>query len=269
MRKNSTINTLLRVCLVTLFILSAVGLSGCLEGFGLRSTSDGIGNDIFHFKRMVVGTGNSVRETRNLEHFSRVILSEEGDLQIKGGEYEQLMIEAEDNLLGYLVSEVNDGSLDIKKRPDNVQLDATKPIRYTLTVSSLDTLIVKNSGAVEITEVNGMHFKLKISGSGGVQINSLAVDTLDIEITGSGNLTISEGSVNEQTIRLSSSGNYEGKNVASKRAEVKLSSSGDATVNVLDSLIASTTSSGNIYYTGNPPQISIQAMTSSGRVIRY
>jgi LuxR family maltose regulon positive regulatory protein len=41
-----------------------------------------------------------------------------------------------------------------------------------------------------------------------------------------------------------------------------------ATVNVLERLIASTTSSGNVYYLGNPT-VSIREMTSSGKVIRY
>ncbi|MEJ2711106.1 MAG: hypothetical protein P8074_26100 [Anaerolineales bacterium] len=41
-----------------------------------------------------------------------------------------------------------------------------------------------------------------------------------------------------------------------------------ATVNVLERLIASSTSSGNVYYLGDPT-VSIREMTSSGRVIRY
>jgi hypothetical protein len=56
--------------------------------------------------------------------------------------------------------------------------------------------------------------------------------------------------------------------VVCQSAQVSLSSSGEATVNVLERLIASTTSSGNVYYLGNPT-VSIHSMTSSGRVIRY
>jgi hypothetical protein len=244
-----------------MFAICIASLSGCAQG-------DGFDPKLFSFNHRVKGSGNLARETRNLDEILQVILSEEGDLWIEIGEQEQLVIEAEDNLLEYLVADVNHGSLDIKKDPDNVQLYATKPIRYFLTFRSLESLTVKNSGDVEIAEIKGARFKLRITGSGDVRINRLLVDSLEVELTSSGDLTISEGTANEQAIRLSSSGDYDGKNVVCQRARVSLSSSGEATVNVLERLIASTTSSGNVYYLGDPT-VSIRDMTSSGRVIRY
>lgn len=244
-----------------LLVLSFVVLLGFLN-------VDGSGFTLFGSHRSVKGSGNQVRETRELGKISQVILSEEGDMRIEIGEKEQLVFEAEDNLLEYLVADVNHGSLDIKKHPDNVQLIATKPIRYFLTVRSLESLIVKNSGDVEIPEIKGMRLKLRITGSGNVRINRLSVDSLTVEATGSGDLIVLEGSAYEQELHLSGSGSYDGKNVVCQRAEVNLSSSGEATVKVSERLVASTTSSGNVYYLGDPT-VFIRDMTSSGRVIRY
>lgn len=261
MKTKSIRRSVIKISLEVFLAVCIASLSGCLQ-------VDGLGINLFDFSRKVKGSGNLVRETRILDEISQVIFSEEGDLWIEIGEKEQLVVEVEDNLLEYLVADVNHGSIDIRKYPDNVQLNATKPIRYFLTVGSLESLTVKNSGDVEITEVKGDRFKLRSTGSGDVRINQLKVDSLEAELTSSGDLKITEGSANEQKLRLSSSGDYDGKNVVCKRAQVRLSSSGEATVNVLERLIASTTSSGNVYYLGNPT-VSIRDMTSSGRVIRY
>lgn len=261
MKAKSIRRTATRFSIGVLLVLSFVVPLGCLN-------VGGSGFNLFGSNHKVKGSGNLVRETRDLGEISQVILSEEGDMRIDIGGQEQLVIEAEDNLLDYLVADENQGSLDIKKYPDNVQIIATKPIRYFLTVRNLDSLTVKNSGDVEIKEIAGVRFKMRITGSGDVRINSLTVDSLEAELTSSGDLIIFEGNAYEQEILLSSSGSYDGKNVLCQRAQVGLSSSGEATVNVLERLVASTTSSGNVYYLGDPT-VFISDMTSSGRVIRY
>jgi hypothetical protein len=73
------------------------------------------------------------------------------------------------------------------------------------------------------------------------------------------------GETYEQDIRLSSSGEYNGEYLTCQTASVELSSSGDATLNVLEVLTADLSSSGNVYYVGNP-KIVINNSSSTGRV---
>jgi hypothetical protein len=218
------------------------------------------------FNRKVYGSGNVVKETRDLQDFTGVVLSEEGDLFIEAGDQEGLVVEAEDNLQEYLVAETINRVLDIKKSPDNVTLNATKPIRYYLTVKELNSLTVKNSGDVEITQVDTDNFSIRITGSGSVHIGTLNANHLEVELTSSGNLVVDAGEINEQSVRLSSSGEYDSKNVTCQTASVELTSSGDATLNVLGVLTADLSSSGNVYYVGDP-QLVYKDSSSTGRVL--
>jgi len=234
---------------ISLFIV--ILIMGCISSLG--------------FNRRVYGSGNVIKEGRDVQNFTEVVLSEEGDLFIDFGEQEQLIIEAEDNLQKYLIAEVQDGVLDIKKLPENVTLHATKPLRYHLILRELKTLTIKNSGDAKVTEVNTDNFSIRITGSGSVHINTLNVHRLDMGLTSSGNLLIDEGRADEQIIRLSSSGEYDGENVICQNAYVKLTSSGNATLNVLEDLEADLSSSGDVYYIGNP-KIVYTDSSSSGRV---
>jgi hypothetical protein len=216
------------------------------------------------FNQKVYGSGNVVKETRVLQDFTEVVLSEEGDLFIEIGNQNKLVIEAEDNLQKYLIPETGDNVLDIKKLPENITLNATKPIRYYLTVKELKSLTGKNSGNVSITEVDTDSFSVRITGSGSVHIRKQNAQRAEIELTSSGNLTIDDGEAEQQHVRLSSSGEYNGKNVVCKTAYVELTSSGDATLNVLEVLTADLSSSGNVYYVGNP-KVVYKDSSSTGR----
>ncbi len=221
---------------------------------------------VLGFNRKVRGSGHVVKETRSIQNINEVVLSEEGDLFIQIGEREELVIEAEDNLQEFLVAETRDNVLELKKLPENVTLNTTRPIQYHLTVKELRSLTVKNSGDVEVTEVDTDSFSIRITSSGSVHIGGLYARRAEIELTSSGDLTVDTGEVEEQRIRLSSSGEYDGKNVVCQRAEVRLTSSGDAYLNVMDNLTADLSSSGNLYYAGNP-KVVYKDSSSSGRAI--
>lgn len=236
-------------------------ITACVVGIILISGCTSLGG----FNRKVSGSGNVVKEPRAVQSFSEVVLSEEGDLFIETGGHEELIIEAEDNLQEYLVPETINNVLDIKKLPENVTLNATKPIRYYLTVPELKSLTVKNSGYVDVAGVDTANFSIRITGSGSVHIGRLNADRIEVELTSSGNLAIDEGEAEEQEVRLSSSGDYDARGLECQTASVEVTSSGEATLNVLEVLTADLSSSGNVYYVSNP-EIVYKDSSSTGRV---
>lgn len=223
------------------------------------------GLKLFNFNRKVEGSGHVIKEERALSNISEVILSEQGDLFIEKGKHERIIIEADENLLDYLFADVNNDTLEIYKLPENVTLEPTRPIKYHLYVTNLESLISKNSGDVEIKEITGESFSMQITGSGSVFIQDLLVNRFDAKLTSSGDLAVEIGIVNSQTIHLSSSGEYEGRNLESQNAIVEVSSSGTATVNVKESLSVDISSSGDVLYIGNPI-IKIQNISSTGKL---
>jgi hypothetical protein len=213
----------------------------------------------------VRGSGSVVEESRSVSGISKVELAMPGTLHISIGSSEELQIEAEDNLLEYIQTNVRGNTLRIETQR-GINLQATRPIEYYLTVAELEAVDISSSGDVEVADLESQSFSASISSSGNLLISNLVGDSLQVKISSSGDLEILGGEVQEQTIRLSSSGGYNARDLASTEADVTLSSSGDATIQVSGRLTGRLSSSGNLYYIGNPT-LDV-SMSSSGRTER-
>jgi cytoskeletal protein CcmA (bactofilin family) len=234
----------------------------------------------------VRGSGNVIREERDVSGFTGVKVSNQGDLKIELGDREKLVIEAEDNLMEYIETYVEDGVLRIGTET-NINIRNKKPIRYYLTAKKLDYLATSSSGDIEAPALKADDFTVKISSSGDIDIqrldaedisvgisssgnvviDSLNADDLSVKISSSGDLKIREGEVKTQVIHISSSGNYEGSSVESQKTEARISSSGNAKVWVTEYLDVHLSSSGDLYYKGDPDKF-YHKETSSGDVIK-
>lgn len=221
--------------------------------------------------RTVSGSGEIASETREVSDFSGVVLAGWGNLHIEVGERESIRIEAEENLLEYIETEVRDGRLEIRHRRRTV-LRPTEPINYYLTVKQLDTVAVTGAGKVDAPLLVASRFSLRISGAGSIgiagleaervdlditgvgdiDVGTLEADQLDVDISGAGNLGIAGGSVRTQEIGVSGGGNYNAKGLQSVEAEVRLSGLGYAVVRVSDRLTVSISGAGSVQYVGNP-----------------
>lgn len=215
--------------------------------------------------RTIRGSGDVVEETRAVSGVSGVELATLGTLHIEVGDTESLRIEAEDNLMEHLETEVSSGRLRIGTQ-DDVNLRATRPVNYYLTVTGLDTIVITSSGDIQALDLEAERFSITINSSGNLEMGMLNADTLEVDIGSSGNLDIAGGEVKTQNVTISSSGNYTAQDLASDKAEVRINSSGSATIWVHDHLKAILSSSGDLRYRGDP---AVDATTnSSGDVIQ-
>lgn len=175
------------------------------------------------------GSGNVVTESREVSDFTEVDLEGSGqvDLEVTGSE--TLSIEAEDNIIPLLETEVRDGRLHLGARSS---VSPTTEIIYTMTATNLDGIAVSGSGQIKVVGVDSTDLRIKISGSG------------DVEVTGevSGMLSVS----------ISGSGGYSGEGLLAANGSVDVSGSGNAVVNVTDNLDISLSGSGDIEYIGEP-----------------
>jgi len=211
------------------------------------------------------GSGNVVQEERQISGIRSVSLSNQGDLFIDIGDEERLVIEAEDNLLEYIESSVSNGRLEIGTR-GSMELRNRRPIKYYLTVMSLEGLAVTSSGDINAPELEATSFSIDVSSSGDVTLAGLTTDRLEVDISSSGDVRVDGGTATDQDVTVSSSGNYNARSLQSQTANIELSSSGDATVSVSDTLDVQLSSSGDLYYSGDP-QVDAQT-SSSGDVIK-
>jgi hypothetical protein len=214
---------------------------------------------------VVSGAGNVATEERPIRGVQRVAVNNQGNVIIQLGDQEKLVIEAEENLLPYLTSDVQGGELQLGTQA-NVNLRNNQPIRYYLTVKSLEGLTINSSGNINAPELQAKKFEIEVNSSGNTIVEALIADQLSLKIHSSGNVTILAGEIDKQNIDITSSGEYYAQNVQTKRADIRVSSSGNANIRVSDSLDATLSSSGNVRYVGNP-QLDVN-QTSSGKVVK-
>lgn len=212
---------------------------------------------------VVTGSGRIVSEEREVSGFHAVALTGSGVVTVQQGDEESLVIEADDNILSLIETEVRDGTLSLGLKPGTTIVNTSRPIRYLVTLPNLNEVVISGSGTVNVDRVVDERFAATISGSGEMNVDSLTAANVRITISGSGDVSVA-GAAETQDIRVSGSGNYLAGDLAGQSADVNISGSGDATIWVAESLDITVSGSGDISYYGNP-RVDQQA-TGSGRV---
>lgn len=211
----------------------------------------------------VRGDGTLATEERSVSGITGVELAMSGTLHIEQGDNEELVVEAEDNLLPYIET-ISRGNTLLIRTESGTSIQSTRAIEFRLTVTELTDLSVSSSGNIFAPALEGNHCTVDISSSGNIELDLVDCTTLTVRVSSSGDITIAGGSAERQDVRISSSGDYDARDVTGTEAEINISSSGSATVNVIERISGSISSSGNIYYGGNPT-INVHT-TSSGKV---
>jgi hypothetical protein len=202
---------------------------------------------------VVRGSGTVKTETRTVSGFHAVTLSGIGDLAITQGDSEGLSIEAEDNLLPLITTEVNDGRLaiGIKSGINITSFAPTKPIKYSLQVKNLDAIGLSGAGNITAPALTGDNLNLNTSGAGNMSLAKIQFKQLTTSMSGAGNATL-DGQADAQTATLSGLGNYGAGNLQSQTANVTVSGAGSATVWATQTLTVQISGAGAVNYYGSP-----------------
>jgi hypothetical protein len=234
------INTFLLPSLLTCIALVAVSCS--LTGGG------GLGGGI-------PGSGIVQTETRNTEAFESISIEYPGaDITIQQGDKETVKIEADDNLLSQLLTEVISGRLTIKNVETEwkAMVNPSQPVKIGITVKELKEIVLP--APVGDLEVNGLQadvLKLVLSGGAQIRLNGIQVDLLHSILSGAGDIQAS-GTADQIKLILSGLGNFNAVDLKSNKADIELSGMGNATVQIEKELVATITGAGSIEYLGNP-----------------
>lgn len=201
---------------------------------------------------VVLGSGRVTTETRQVSNFDGIALSGFGDLTFTQGDSEALTVEAEDNFMPYLKSEVSNGTLILSVDSSSGRtLTPTKPIRYTLSVKNLKSIDLSGAGRISSASLKSDQLSLGISGAGSIDISHVEATGLTCRLSGAGNLKVA-GQVTSQTVTLSGLGSYDAGDLASQSAKVVVSGAGGAAVWVRDNLDVTISGAGGVNYYGSP-----------------
>ncbi len=206
-------------------------------------------------------------DDRHLSGFNAVAVSGSYDVYITQGATESVKVEAPDEELSRIVTEVQNGVLKIYNKKgswSDWSWGKGKKVMVYVVIKDVNSIGVSGSGNVYFKEgVTAPSLKLRVSGSGDV-LGKVNTQTLETSISGSGNIKIS-GTANSNTVTVSGSGDFSARELATASTTIRVSGSGDATVNASQKLEASVSGSGDIRYTGGATQVST-ATHGSGSV---
>ena len=203
----------------------------------------------------VPGSGNVQTEIREPGAFEAIAIEYPGaEIIVQQGDKETIELEADDNLLPQLSTEVVSGTLTIKSVETdwNAMVNPSEPVKIDITVKDLTAIVLSAPvGDLKVNDLQAATLQLVVSGGAQVRLNGIHVDLLDSVLSGAGDIQAS-GMADEVKLVLSGLGDFNAADLQSKKADIELSGMGGATVRVEEELAATITGAGSIQYFGNP-----------------
>jgi hypothetical protein len=162
------------------------------------------------------GSGNFLTEIRDVQDYKDIKIAIPCNFVIENSANKEIEITADDNLLGYILTYVQDGTLYITT---NNSLSPSKTIILTMKSLGYEKLAISGTAKGEIKSLKQDKLDIKISGTGTVK-GSGKVDKLSIGVSGVGKVYFKELKCEDAVLRLSGTG----------KAELFVTKSIDATI---------------------------------------
>lgn len=207
------------------------------------------------------------KETRNLEKFTAIQVSEAIELIITKGSKNEAVVEVDDIDLDDVVTEIRGSELKIERRNDGRNNNNNRgEVVVRLTYMELSELSVNSAASVfSKSLIKADDFEIDISSAGSARLE-LDVTDLEVDISSAGTLEIS-GTCASMDLDASSAGRFDGYDLTCGNIKADVSSGGSGEVSVKDRLIVDAGSGGSLYYKGDPNKV-IANSNLGGRVKR-
>jgi hypothetical protein len=196
----------------------------------------------------VIGSGKVISDERQVSGIERISIGSSMNLIIEQSGSESIRIEAPEDIIPYISTEMVDGELQIELKP--VRFMSIRSIDCYVSVKDLNSIRVSSSASVKCDNLKTENLLVEMASSSKGSL-TVDVENLDLKIASSANLTIS-GKAGLQNTEVNSSGKLNAYNLVSKDCKIEVNSSSSANINVSDNLDAIVRSSATVNYKGNP-----------------
>jgi len=205
------------------------------------------------FHKRIRGNGKMTEVTRNVSDYDGIGVGGSFDVKLVAGNEGKIVINAEENLIPYLITEVRDNYLKIKWQK-GVSINSHKRILVTVPFEEISKVSLAGSGDVytDNSTINTEKLKVSLAGSGNIKL-SLKTDNVSASIAGSGDINLNGLTYNFKA-SIAGSGDVHAFELEAKTADLKISGSGGIRTSVSDMLKVSISGSGDIYYKGTPKE---------------
>ncbi|MBN2805481.1 MAG: DUF2807 domain-containing protein [Prolixibacteraceae bacterium] len=230
------------------------------------------------------GYGSIISEDITLDDFYSVTNYTVVDVEIVQGDEQSVTIEGHENMLDQLQLVVRNEELSIEMKNhcyNNFRL------KLYITVPELDKVALKSTGdlylgtfeqngTMELSssstgDINGIGYidgletlYLSTTSTGDIDLEAYT-DEVFVDIHGTGDVRLI-GSCFYQSIDMRGTGDYDAEDFESEECDISVRGTGNATIDVHEQLDVSISSTGDVYYYGNP---SVSVMDNGvGKLIR-
>ena len=179
----------------------------------------------------VKGSGNTTAEDRNVNGFHGIDVGGVYQVEITAQKEYSVRIEADDNLLPLIKTEVDDSILKIESEK---RISPKSKIRIIIGAPNIDDL--------------------DISGVANVTLNDIKNDKLNIDSSGASKIKIT-GETAKLTVDVSGATKIDAENLTTANANIEASGASNVTVNVSGELRADASGASRIIYTGSPTNV--------------
>ncbi len=226
--KTKKIRQFLTLAVAFTFLLTLQ--SGCSYGFGIK------------------GNGKVTKQERQLNSFSALDVGGAFKVFLTQGDKEFVIVEADENLLDVISTEVRGNTLVIKTTKD---IRDSEVLNIYLTFKELDEMEI--SGACRLVGENKMKFgnlDLECSGASDVELK-LAAQKLSFDFSGACKVEL-YGSAESVDLDLSGASHFDGYDLEADIYNVDVSGASHAKIFVNSELSADVSGAASLKYKGEP-----------------
>ena len=216
--------------------------------------------------KTVRGSGQVTSETRPVSGFDQIDICCGMQLMLTQGDMESLEVEADDNLLPEIVTEVRAGTLVIHYRDSNgsTQYLPSQPVRVQVGALQINKLVVSGGGGLEAGPLQADRLAMDLSGGSRARMDTITADNLNVVVSGGGNLSLQDAQLTALDLDLSGGS---AASVDMLQAEsLKLESSGGGEISIAGSAPRQdvSLSGGSSYQAGDLESDSVTIQMSGG-----
>ena len=256
------------IAATAILILAALSLNSCEDlGFGC-----------------IRGNGDLTTESRVVSGFDGVEVNGSFVVYVDSGDVTSLLVEADENLLDEIRTQVRGNNLVIETYRDRC-LNSRNDITIYVTTPNIEEITLVGSGSIYCDEYETSELHVELTGSGSVFLDNISSNEADVDLIGSGTIrgTIDahsavlrvegsgvirlEGSAHHANMDMLGSGSILARELTTDIADVDITGSGSVEVYATDLLEARVTGSGTVYYYGDPVEI-VKEISGSGSIIK-
>ncbi len=213
----------------------------------------------FGQRNCVKGSHDIKTETRTIGSFDEIEVRDAIDLYITQGDVPSIEIEADDNIIEYIKTEVHNGVLEIGT--PNIRIKNADKMNVHITVTDLSRLYAAGASDVYIKDVLKVpSLKMEMRGASDFE-GEIEVGKFEGHFSGASDADI-EGKAGESKIKLSGSSDFMGKRFVMESCTLKASGSSDAELKVEKILDVRASGSSDIYYNKSVEKLDVDASGS-------